>query len=76
MLLSNKESINRVTFWCVNDANSWKNDFPIRGRKDYATLVDRNNNMKPVVQEIIELVMPKPECQAKGKKAKKSNNKK
>ena len=76
MLISNKEHINRVTFWCVNDANSWKNDFPIRGRKDYATLVDRNNTMKPVVQDIIELVMPKPECQAKGKKAKKSNNKK
>lgn len=58
MLITHKEDINRLTFWCVNDRNSWKNDFPIRGRSDYATLVDRNNNMKPVVQKIIELVCP------------------
>ncbi len=58
MLIKNKESILRVNYWCVNDGNSWKNDFPIKGRTDYATLVDRNNQLKPVVQKIIELVQP------------------
>jgi len=58
MLITHKDDINRVNFWCVNDGNSWKNDFPIRGRKDYATLVDRNNQVKPVVKRIIELVQP------------------
>jgi len=56
MLITHKDDITRLTFWCVNDRNSWKNDFPIKGRSDYATLVDRNNNMKPVVKEIINLV--------------------
>ncbi len=68
MLIKNKESILRVNFWCVNDGNSWKNDFPIKGRTDYATLVDRNNQVKPVVQKIIELVQP---VQAPAKKNKK-----
>lgn len=71
MLISHKDDIIRVNFWCVNDGNSWKNDFPIKGRKDYATLVDRNNNLKPVVQKLIELVAPqssKGETIRKGKK--------
>ncbi|MBQ0023333.1 MAG: endo-1,4-beta-xylanase [Prevotellaceae bacterium] len=70
MLIRNKESILRVNFWCVNDANSWKNDFPIKGRTDYATLVDRNNQLKPVVQKLIELVQPSAGVQEKGSKKK------
>lgn len=68
MLIKNKESILRVNFWCVNDGNSWKNDFPIKGRTDYATLIDRDNKVKPVVQKIIELVQPKAEPVKKNKK--------
>ncbi|MCQ2257580.1 MAG: endo-1,4-beta-xylanase [Bacteroidaceae bacterium] len=71
MLITHKEDIIRLNYWCVNDGNSWKNDFPIRGRHDYATLVDRNNQMKPVVQRIIELVQPQRSKQEKAKKAKK-----
>lgn len=56
MLLTHKEAITRVGFWCLNDANSWRNDFPIKGRMDYATLFDRNNNPKPTVAKLIELV--------------------
>lgn len=70
MLITHKDDINRVTFWCVNDRNSWKNDFPIRGRHDYATLVDRDNNLKPFVQDIINLV--KPQCCQEAKTKKKS----
>lgn len=68
MLITHKEDIIRLNYWCVNDGNSWKNDFPIRGRHDYATLVDRNNQMKPVVQRIIELVQPQSSKQEKAKK--------
>ena len=56
MLLQNKEAITRVNFWCLNDGNSWRNDFPIRGRKDYATLFDRQNNPKPTIEKLIKLV--------------------
>lgn len=55
MLLNHKESIDRVTFWCTNDGNSWRNDFPIRGRMDYATLFGRDGKPKPVVQKLIDL---------------------
>lgn len=55
MLLKHKGSIQRVGFWCFNDANSWRNDFPIRGRSDYATLFDRNSKPKPTIQKLIDL---------------------
>lgn len=71
MLITHKDDIIRVNFWCVNDGNSWKNDFPIKGRKDYATLVDRNNQVKPVVQRIIELVQPQSSPSGKALKRKK-----
>lgn len=74
MLINNKESILRVNFWCTNDANSWRNDFPIRGRHDYATLFDRNCKAKPLVGKLIELVKPAPaeaKAKAKGKTKKK-----
>ncbi len=59
MLLTHDDAITRVAFWCLNDANSWRNDFPIKGRKDYATLYDRANNPKPTVGKLIELVETK-----------------
>ena len=55
MLMDNKENVMRVNFWCLNDANSWRNDFPIKGRTDYATLFDRQCQPKPTVQKLIEL---------------------
>ncbi len=55
MLLTHKDNIQRVGFWCLNDANSWKNDFPIRGRMDYATLFDRNNKAKSTIKKLVEL---------------------
>lgn len=56
MLLRHHENILRVNFWCLNDAVSWRNDFPIKGRTDYATLFDRENKPKPFVQKLIDLV--------------------
>ena len=50
-----KNVISRVTFWGVNDGHSWLNDWPIKGRTNYPTLIDRNNQLKPVVKEIEKL---------------------
>lgn len=69
MLIPHHKDILRVNFWCLNDADSWRNDFPIKGRTDYATLFDRQNQLKPFVQRLIELVCPKP---AEAKKTKKN----
>lgn len=47
--------ISRVTLWGISDANSWLNDFPVRGRTNYGLLFDRCYGEKPVVKSIINL---------------------
>jgi endo-1,4-beta-xylanase len=54
LFLKHRDVVSRVTTWGVNDGNSWKNNWPVRGRTDYPLLFDRNNQPKPVVQKIIE----------------------
>lgn len=53
--LDHSDVIDRVTFWGFSDGQSWKNDWPIKGRTDYPLAVDRNNDPKPFVNEIIKL---------------------
>lgn len=54
LFLKNSDNITRVTLWGVADGDSWKNDFPMRGRTDYPLLFDRNHQAKPVVETIIK----------------------
>ncbi len=74
MLTRHRDDILRVNFWCLSDACSWRNDFPIKGRTDYATLFDRQGQPKPEVQAVINVVRPeggsccKKSAKAKGKK--------
>jgi len=56
LFIKHSDAITRVTFWGVNDANSWKNNWPVRGRTDYPLLFDRNNQPKPAFVEIMNLV--------------------
>lgn len=55
--LFNKYSndVTRVTFWGVTDNQSWRNNWPIKGRTDYALPYDRNYQAKAFVEELIEL---------------------
>lgn len=55
LFLQHKDKIRRVTLWGVTDKQSWKNDFPVKGRTDYPLLFDRKDQEKPVVQKIIKL---------------------
>jgi endo-1,4-beta-xylanase len=55
LFLKYEDAFTRVTMWGVNDGNSWKNGFPVRGRTDYPLLFDRNNQPKAVVPVLIEL---------------------
>ncbi|MDR1937997.1 MAG: endo-1,4-beta-xylanase [Tannerellaceae bacterium] len=55
LFLKHKDKIQRVTLWGVCDADSWRNDWPVPGRTDYALLFDRRHKPKPVVGEIIKL---------------------
>lgn len=53
LFLKNSDNMIRVTLWGVSDADSWKNDFPVRGRTDYPLLFDRNHEPKGVVTQLI-----------------------
>lgn len=55
LFLKHKDKIERVTLWGVNDGNSWKNNWPVRGRTDYPLLFDRENKPKPILDSLIEL---------------------
>ena len=51
--------VTRVTFWGVTDKDSWKNDWPIRGRTNYPLLFDRNDQPKPAFDAVIHVVPKK-----------------
>ncbi len=46
--------VTRVTLWGVSDKDSWKNDWPIRGRTNFPLLFDRNGQAKPALAAVIE----------------------
>ena len=49
--LKHADVISRVTAWGVCDGDSWKNGWPMEGRRDYPLLFDRNYNMKPFLNK-------------------------
>jgi endo-1,4-beta-xylanase len=55
LFLNNRKTIERVTFWGVHDGQSWKNNWPVRGRTDYPLLFDRQLKPKPAFYAIIKL---------------------
>jgi endo-1,4-beta-xylanase len=55
LFLKHKDVISRVTFWGVNDGNSWKNNFPVRGRTNYPLLFDRDNKPKKAYEAVLGL---------------------
>lgn len=54
LFLKNSDNILRVTMWGVSDGDSWKNNFPVRGRTDYPLLFDRDHQPKEVVTRLIQ----------------------
>ena len=57
LFIKHHDKVSRVTMWGVSDGGSWKNNYPVRGRTDYPLLFDRNHQAKPVVDEIIKLII-------------------
>jgi endo-1,4-beta-xylanase len=55
LFLKHKDKISRVTFWGVNDGQSWLNGWPIAGRTNYPLLFDRNFKPKPAFDAVIAL---------------------
>lgn len=48
-----RKQLERVTFWGVHDAMSWKNDRPVPGRTNYPLLWDRQRQPKPAFDAVL-----------------------
>ena len=48
------QHIEAVTFWGCADSDSWLNNFPVRGRKDYPLLFDDNSEVKEAFYRIMD----------------------
>ena len=55
LFLKYRDDIERVTFWGTGDKESWKNDFPVRGRTNYPLLFDREYKRKPCYDAVAAL---------------------
>lgn len=55
VFVSNRDILTRVTFWGLHDGYSWKNNWPIPGRKNYPLLFDRNYQPKPAYDSVIKV---------------------
>lgn len=53
LFLKHKNIVSRVTFWGVNDGQSWLNDWPVAGRTNYPLLFDRANKPKPAFYAVV-----------------------
>lgn len=49
-----RKNITSVTFWNISDRHSWLDNFPVRGRKDYPLLFDKNLEPKKAFWEIVK----------------------
>ena len=55
LFLKHQDKIDRVTFWGVNDGQSWLNDWPIKGRTNYPLLFDREFKPKKAYNSVMGL---------------------
>ncbi len=55
LFLKHNDKIERITFWGLNDKQSWLNGWPIRGRTNYPLLFDRNNKTKLAFTKVAAL---------------------
>ncbi len=53
--LTHRDAIDRVTFWCVTDGDSWLNNWPIKGRTNYPLLFDRHGQPKPAFNAVLKI---------------------
>ncbi|MEO7531431.1 MAG: endo-1,4-beta-xylanase [Sediminibacterium sp.] len=51
-----KKSLTSITFWNISDRGSWLDNFPVRGRKDYPLLFDKNLQPKKVFWEVVNAI--------------------
>ena len=56
-----RNHITSITFWNISDRRSWLDNFPVRGRKDYPLLFDKNLKKKKAFWDVVNFDKDKPE---------------
>ncbi|MCC8114436.1 MAG: endo-1,4-beta-xylanase [Bacteroidales bacterium] len=51
IIVAHSDVVSRVNAWGVTDGDSWKNDWPMAGRREYPLLFDRQYQMKDFLVE-------------------------
>ncbi|MEO5685447.1 MAG: endo-1,4-beta-xylanase [Chitinophagaceae bacterium] len=49
-----KKVLTSITFWNISDRSSWLDNFPVRGRKDYPLLFDKNLQPKKAFWGVVK----------------------
>ena len=57
VFLKNRNVVTRVTLWGVTDGDSWRNNWPVRGRTAYPLLFDRNGKPKPAFDAVMRVAL-------------------
>jgi len=55
VFLKHRDVITRVTFWGVSDGDSWRNNWPVKGRTSYPLLFDRTGRPKPAFDAVVQV---------------------
>jgi endo-1,4-beta-xylanase len=55
VFIKHRDKIERVTTWGISDDGSWLNNFPIRGRTNYALLFDRKHQPHEAYYKLLAL---------------------
>lgn len=55
LFIKHQDKISRVTFWGVNDGQSWLNGWPIKGRTNYPLLFDKEFKSKKAYYSVLGL---------------------
>ncbi len=53
MFIRNADVVRRINVWGVSDGDSWKNGWPIPGRKDAPLWIGRDYNLKPFLHKYV-----------------------
>jgi endo-1,4-beta-xylanase len=56
LFIKYKDKIERITFWGVNDGQSWLNNWPIKNRTNYPLFFDRDFKPKLAYKKVMALV--------------------
>lgn len=58
LAVKHRDIVSRITLWGVTDAQSWRNDWPIKGRTSYPLLFDRAGQPKPAFFAVLKAATP------------------